>query len=1840
MSSSLSENILKVNFSQNEKLDSLGRVTSSSITLEQWLQKIRNDLPSFGEAGRDLRDNKRDNFKFERRITANVKVQIFSDDPNQPDLIVDEITRPWNDAIDFKAMEIYNENRRKYIDQKGKIWTYLIQSVTKAFYEELDRTTINSLLTNQDIHGLLDLITDHANLGSDPRGVKTHFKLLTLKQLDKNVLTRFPTFIAKWEDVLSQLKGKHREPTDEQKAEYLAAAVWKPMFSDCISRIHRTGDYPSYNALKQELRNIDQNMDITDLNGLLNIHKVTIANENTANNSTTNGSLNVGLTAISNDLEPDRDSKRKGKKRDSNNPNGSNKKPKNSPKDGNKNSNNNNNKNNNKKKKQCQNCLKIHSGECRLPKSRCNHCHRMGHKEELCRIKASGFAPCAGCNNHNPNPNQNTTLVVPKVNNGNNDQEDLDEVTEDFIANYVNSSNDISSRILISKEATNLDVINDMDSSSNYEQEFTEIDSVTNLESSELEEFPDDKSYISNIENIDEIKESVDQLVLVTDLLHHNLTLVSKEEKYIFLDTGATKHVVINANVIPPTQNLQVLRGNDSSITGVDVNPNSTLIVKYKINHPYLGEFLVVPNSGYNLINPYLLLDFYDVHIPSNKLNPLTITHKIPANWNITASNFPKDAIVATATAKDNLYRMTIQSFKSSFNKDPMIERSKIIWPPEGPTYTSNDTLVATVDIIQPTTKTPKLTPQVEVSTNYSTEQIKRAKRIRYLHCVLGHPSNGVLKRALQFGAITGTKFTTKDIELTELILGQCSHCIRGKSTALSYKPSDSTPSSKPGEVVHVDIMALPELSIGGKRFILFTVDDFSGYISLVGLVNKDTKILCSAVDSLIATYSQYKIIIHKLVSDFESNLSSCKQYINLKGIQFGQTPPYQHAQKCERYVRTIKERMRTILSSLSYHLPAALYYELITAAVFYLNSLPNSLHPQSSPKEIIEGTKLDISNIPLLPFGQPALFDESKRHQGSYVPHADYGICLGPHNTCPNSIRAYIFETGIVEVRRKVTPLIELPPNVKWKQHPIDPRLKVEFHTRIHNRPNMEVFADLLNYNDVTNINSTNTKISRQTNPSSVIPSRFQNVNNIGSEVSVPSTSAIATSPRNVAIDKESSNGDTTNRSIRRKISNDSEINSASESTSSNSSALETQISKPQVINTSNIETTNTNDVYLPNSNHTSADQDLQGETNNNNSIDRTTIDSSNDRIVINNSTDNSFNSMQASSKPTTVDPDAPSNADITTFSSQLHDLSNDIPNFNTDHDDDHITVEEEIRHHHYNTRHKHKATKINFALRISVKSAINGPRKEEAIEAISSEIKTLLDAKVGHYVKIKDIPKDLRRNILPSFTFIKYKVHADGSFDRVKARHVAGGHLQTDLDDMYTDISSTTVNITSVMLLLNIYTLTAGKLVTYDIKGAFLNAPWDKKDPKTYIRIDKHMTKVWTMIDKSAKQYLTGDGELIVELDKYIYGLKQSPLMWQMHLLNTLKRLGFTRLINDDCLYIYKRNNHFTLIAIHVDDILQMSTSMDLIQLLHDGLAETYHGLVYNKEPKSYLGMNLTTQSDNKSIEIDMTASINKLIDKHLPKPYKLYNSPGGSDLFDAKDSTPLPNKNNYLSIVMSLMYIARLVRPDILLSVVYLSTRSSQPTENDYSKLMRVLSYLKMTSHIKLKLQCDNLTINCHCDASYGAHHDGASHTGYWVSLGKTRSYLYAKSNKQKLFATSSTEAELVAAVDSVKTLIWIQNLINEIGIINVPFSRLYQDNKSVIFLITDISKHRRSKHLLIKLNYIKQIYDSGIIKVIYIPTDKMVADTLTKSLQGALFLNLNCSILGIKVIDLRH
>ena len=105
---------------------------------------------------------------------------------------------------------------------------------------------------------------------------------------------------------------------------------------------------------------------------------------------------------------------------------------------------------------------------------------------------------------------------------------------------------------------------------------------------------------------------------------------------------------------------------------------------------------------------------------------------------------------------------------------------------------------------------------------------------------------------------------------------------------------------------------------------------------------------------------------------------------------------------------------------------------------------------------------------------------------------------------------------------------------------------------------------------------------------------------------------------------------------------------------------------------------------------------------------------------------------------------------------------------------------------------------------------------------------------------------------------------------------------------------------------------------------------------------------------------------------------------------------------------------------------------------------------------------------------------------------------------------------------------MYLARLTRPDLLLPVTYLASKSHCATTEDLKKAERILYYLVYTRDLGITIRCEGLQLKCLCDASYGVHDDGRSHTGYIITLGETRSYLHARSGKQKLTATSSTDS----------------------------------------------------------------------------------------------------------------
>ena len=168
---------------------------------------------------------------------------------------------------------------------------------------------------------------------------------------------------------------------------------------------------------------------------------------------------------------------------------------------------------------------------------------------------------------------------------------------------------------------------------------------------------------------------------------------------------------------------------------------------------------------------------------------------------------------------------------------------------------------------------------------------------------------------------------------------------------------------------------------------------------------------------------------------------------------------------------------------------------------------------------------------------------------------------------------------------------------------------------------------------------------------------------------------------------------------------------------------------------------------------------------------------------------------------------------------------------------------------------------------------------------------------------------------------------------------------------------IASAMVSLKGVFLLFNIASYYGAILASIDITGAFLNAGFTAQDPTVRMMIDRVTAAQWAELDPSCIPFLTHKGELILTLDKFLYGLKQSPLKFQQHLTAALKEDGYAQLQQDECLFIRRTKHGFCLLSTHVDDILIVFTHQVLVDELVSHLVSTYKKITFHQTADSYL-------------------------------------------------------------------------------------------------------------------------------------------------------------------------------------------------------------------------------------------------------------------------------------------
>nr|GEV46306.1 hypothetical protein [Tanacetum cinerariifolium] len=142
---------------------------------------------------------------------------------------------------------------------------------------------------------------------------------------------------------------------------------------------------------------------------------------------------------------------------------------------------------------------------------------------------------------------------------------------------------------------------------------------------------------------------------------------------------------------------------------------------------------------------------------------------------------------------------------------------------------------------------------------------------------------------------------------------------------------------------------------------------------------------------------------------------------------------------------------------------------------------------------------------------------------------------------------------------------------------------------------------------------------------------------------------------------------------------------------------------------------------------------------------------------------------------------------------------------------------------------------------------------------------------------------------------------------------------------------------------------------------------------------------------------------------------------------------------------------------------------------------------------------------------------------------------------------------------------------------------------------------------------------LRVSCYADAGYLTDADDIkTQTGYvFVLNGDAVDW---KSTKKSIFATSSTDAEYIAAFDASKEAVWIHKFIYGLGVvptIEEPIN-IYGDNTRAITIAKDHRVTKGARHFRAKVHYLQETIEMGDLRIEKVNTYDNLANPFTKAL----------------------
>jgi hypothetical protein len=346
----------------------------------------------------------------------------------------------------------------------------------------------------------------------------------------------------------------------------------------------------------------------------------------------------------------------------------------------------------------------------------------------------------------------------------------------------------------------------------------------------------------------------------------------------------------------------------------------------------------------------------------------------------------------------------------------------------------------------------------------------------------------------------------------------------------------------------------------------------------------------------------------------------------------------------------------------------------------------------------------------------------------------------------------------------------------------------------------------------------------------------------------------------------------------------------------------------------------------------------------------------------------------------------------------------------------------------------------------------------------------------------------------------------------------------------------------------------------------------------------------------------------------------------VWNILFHSVLIGLGFTRTHSDAGVYVYHLldGEGIVIIILYVDDITLLGDSSKEISRIKLVLSSQFE-MTDLGEIESYLRVRITRNRSLKTLEIDQSRYVREIIERFGMADSNPARTPlpAGVEthLIVHTREASLDEVKYYQKIIGSLLYVQIGTCPDISFTVTRLSQYACNPSPQHLRLAKYILSYLKGTAD--LRIHYDGTWgdgMHGYSDSSLGDHLDDYHSTSGYVYLLADGAISWT-SHKQKTVAQSTTEAEYMALAEASNQAKWYRSYLLELGYETPDPIPLHGNNKGTVDLALNPVTGRRSKHIPIKHHAIHEYVENGVIDLICMLSEDMLADGMTKPLAHA-------------------